>query len=622
VLAALGVIAVLGLIAVAWVFFNSNNAPQNETNAAAVTVTTEGGQAATATQTWLGEDDDRDGLTNGQEVELNTLPDKRDTDEDGLDDGEEVLNRGTGPLKADTDGDGVKDGEEIRRGMNPLDGDSDGDGLPDANDPEPARAPTATTTPTATSQPTAATPQPTATPPPSPTPTNTPLPPATPLSTTNPVRVTVDAPNPAPAGSGPFYDFENSFAWRRGDEPNGSFQQSTAEVHNGRYAGQLSYNFPGSENDYVVFLGSRSLSGEPNQITAWVNGDGSGHYLNIWLKDSRGETWQFSFGQITHTGWQQMTAYLDPSQPWPAGHIDGPENKALDYPISFRALVLDDVPDSYAGKGTIYIDDLSSLRGTIPVTAETQPAGNRPAPSTLSGKIVYEVSRTGGTGVEAGVYWMDLKTREPQQLSGFASVPHLAPKGKKVAWKRLDGISWLDMSAARWEPVDLTFDRGDKDPNISNSGQQIAYINAAGVYVWENGISRLLVSGSEHPWWDPDDNWLAYGYNNHIYKVLITQLEPVKIATGNQPSWGPDRRIAFVKSGDIYLMDENGGNQTQLTDHPANEYHPAWSPNGARIIFVSERDGNAELYTMNPNGGDQQRLTDTPYWETSPSWGP
>ena len=100
--------------------------------------------AATATASWLLADDDKDGLTNGKELELNTLTNKRDTDEDGLDDGVEVNVRKTDPLNPDTDDDGLKDGDEVSRGMNPLSPDSDGDGIPDAQDTAPIQTSTAT----------------------------------------------------------------------------------------------------------------------------------------------------------------------------------------------------------------------------------------------------------------------------------------------------------------------------------------------------------------------------------------------------------------------------------------------------------------------------------------------
>ena len=89
--------------------------------------------AASATAVWLKEDEDKDGLLNGQELELGTDPRVRDTDGDVLDDGQEVT-RNTNPLVKDTDDDGLWDGEEVKRGTDPLKKDSDNDGIPDNMD--------------------------------------------------------------------------------------------------------------------------------------------------------------------------------------------------------------------------------------------------------------------------------------------------------------------------------------------------------------------------------------------------------------------------------------------------------------------------------------------------------
>jgi eukaryotic-like serine/threonine-protein kinase len=105
----------------------------------------------TATAAWMPGDDDRDGLSNADELKYGTMPDKRDTDEDGLDDGVEVTKYKTEPLVADTDGDGLKDGAEVSMGTDPLKTDSDNDGIPDSKD----TAPLATSTPTADVQATA-----------------------------------------------------------------------------------------------------------------------------------------------------------------------------------------------------------------------------------------------------------------------------------------------------------------------------------------------------------------------------------------------------------------------------------------------------------------------------------
>ncbi|GEM_PF-3067602 len=65
-------------------------------------------------------DTDGDGLTNDQELQLGTDPNKADTDGDGLSDGDEVNKYHTDPKKADTDGDGYPDGVEVQKGYNPL----------------------------------------------------------------------------------------------------------------------------------------------------------------------------------------------------------------------------------------------------------------------------------------------------------------------------------------------------------------------------------------------------------------------------------------------------------------------------------------------------------------------
>lgn len=213
------------------------------------------------------------------------------------------------------------------------------------------------------------------------TPTNSPPPP----TATNKPKPGDGSGGPRPPAPGPITDFESFGTWKRGDQPNGTFSQSSTQVRSGAYAGKLAYNFPSGGNDFVVFLQTYKLGGHPNQISAWVHGNGSKHYLNIWLKDAKGETWQFPLGKVTHTGWQQMNAWLDPAAPWPVGHIDGPANGILDYPIDFRALVLDDVPDSFTGSGMIYIDDLRCDETNAPPPTPTPTATTKPSPLPPSG---------------------------------------------------------------------------------------------------------------------------------------------------------------------------------------------------------------------------------------------
>ncbi len=73
---------------------------------------------------------------------------------------------------------------------------------------------------------------------------------------------------------------------------------------------------------------------------------------------------------------------------------------------------------------------------------------------------------------------------------------------------------------------------------------------------------------------------------------------------------------------DIYVMNVDGSNLVQLTNDPAADEYPVWSPNGKQIAFESNRDGNYEIYVMNADGSGQCRVTDSPSQDRSPAWSP
>jgi Tol biopolymer transport system component len=85
-------------------------------------------------------------------------------------------------------------------------------------------------------------------------------------------------------------------------------------------------------------------------------------------------------------------------------------------------------------------------------------------------------------------------------------------------------------------------------------------------------------------------------------------------------------RLAFNTSRDgnseIYLMNSDGSGLVNLTNHPAFDANPAWSPDGSKIAFTTERDGNLEIYVMNANGTGLVNLTRSPRSESMPSWSP
>jgi Tol biopolymer transport system component len=69
-------------------------------------------------------------------------------------------------------------------------------------------------------------------------------------------------------------------------------------------------------------------------------------------------------------------------------------------------------------------------------------------------------------------------------------------------------------------------------------------------------------------------------------------------------------------------MDADGSNLVQLTDNDAEDFFPAWSPDGTQIAFTSSRDGNLEIYVMGTDGSDPVNITNHPAADERPTWSP
>ena len=99
-------------------------------------------------------------------------------------------------------------------------------------------------------------------------------------------------------------------------------------------------------------------------------------------------------------------------------------------------------------------------------------------------------------------------------------------------------------------------------------------------------------------------------------------------ADDSNPSFSPDgTKIVFTKDGhdgagsEIFVMNADGTNPTNLTNIKGSDYHPAFSLNGSMITFTTLRDGNAEIYVMVADGSMPINITRNPGLDEMPVWG-
>ena len=114
-----------------------------------------------------------------------------------------------------------------------------------------------------------------------------------------------------------------------------------------------------------------------------------------------------------------------------------------------------------------------------------------------------------------------------------------------------------------------------------------------------------------------------------IFCMIILQLMCVRVCRvfAEAPK---TPKILFTSTRDgnreVYMMNPDGSQQVNLTQHPAGDMGAVWSPTGEQILFVSDRQGTRarDLYLMDPDGSNVRRVfkKKTTDWRGYATWAP
>jgi len=107
-------------------------------------------------------------------------------------------------------------------------------------------------------------------------------------------------------------------------------------------------------------------------------------------------------------------------------------------------------------------------------------------------------------------------------------------------------------------------------------------------------------------------------------RLMSVNAIPAKEASAPAAQLPGQIAIAVDYDGnkEIALINSDGSGLTRLTDNPADDRDPSWSPDGQRIAFASDRSGHYQVYTMNSSGSDVVQLTQLSGNNHMPLWSP
>ena len=274
------------------------------------------------------------------------------------------------------------------------------------------------------------------------------------------------------------------------------------------------------------------------------------------------------------------------------------DGRSVVYARGFNTIYQDD----YKGSAAYDLYAIDTAGGTPKRLTSTPYNELNPAYS-ADGKTVYYLAESKGiynvgavpaTGGEGRFLtsWTDESARRSS----------LGWDHKTLAFEKDGRIFTLDLSAPTTAPIELEI-RVESD--VRNSGADV----------------RTVTSGAEHANVSPDGSRIAVALRGDIWVLAAAGGDATRVtngpATDDWPRWSPDgKKLAYFSDAqgndDIFVVDIATKAVRAVTSNPADDSFESWMPDGKHLVFTSSRSGNKDLWMLDLETGEERQLTKDP----------